>query len=147
MENYQEKGRNARNAEPASSWRSMPTGGAAVDAAILNSKNNVKTFKPFLYKVNMIIAEFAIFPTSEGISVSKYVKRAIEAIKSTGLNYEVGAMSTVIEGENIDEIFDAVKKAYDAIISMGAKRIHIDLRIDHRLDKEETMEYKKRAVK
>ena len=55
-------------------------------------------------------------------------------------------MSTVIEGKNIDEIFDAVKKAYDAIISMGVKRIHIDLRIDHRLDKEETMDYKKRAI-
>ena len=78
--------------------------------------------------------------------MSKYVKKAIEAIKSTGLKYETGAMSTVIEANTIEEIFDAVKKAYDVIVEMGARRIHIDLRIDHRLDKEETIEYKKRAV-
>jgi uncharacterized protein (TIGR00106 family) len=95
----------------------------------------------------MIIAELAIFPTSEGVSVSKYVKKALEAIKSTGLHYETGAMSTVIEAESMDEIFDAVKRAYDAIVSMGARRIHIDLRIDHRLDKDATIESKKRAVK
>ena len=94
----------------------------------------------------MIIAELAIFPTSEGVSVSKYVKKAIEAIKETGLHYETGAMSTVIEGESLDDIFNAVKKAYDAIVSMNVKRIHIDLRIDHRLDKNATIEYKKRAI-
>jgi len=40
----------------------------------------------------MIIAELAIFPTSEGVSVSKYVKKAIEAIEATGLKHETGAM-------------------------------------------------------
>lgn len=95
----------------------------------------------------MIIAEFAIFPTSEGISVSKYVKKALEAIESTGLNYETGAMSTVMEADSLEKIFEAVKKAYDTIVSMGARRIHIDLRIDHRLDKNATIESKKRAIK
>jgi len=94
----------------------------------------------------MIIAELAIFPTSEGVSVSKYVKKAIEAIEATGLKHETGAMSTVIEAKSLDEIFDAVKKAYDAIVDMGARRIHIDLRIDHRLDKDATIESKKRAI-
>ena len=94
----------------------------------------------------MIIAELAIFPTSEGVSVSKYVKKAIEAIEFTGLKHETGAMSTVIEAKSLDEIFDAVKRAYDAIVGMGARRIHIDLRIDHRLDKDATIESKKRAI-
>ncbi|MCD6473417.1 MAG: MTH1187 family thiamine-binding protein [Thermoplasmata archaeon] len=94
----------------------------------------------------MIIAELAIFPTSEGVSVSKYVKKAIEAIEATGLKHETGAMSTVIEAKSLDEIFDAVKRAYDAIVGMGARRIHIDLRIDHRLDKDATIESKKRAI-
>ena len=94
----------------------------------------------------MIIAELAIFPTSEGISVSKYVKKAIEAIEATGLKHEIGAMSTVIEAPSLEQIFDAVKRAYDAIVGMGARRIHIDLRIDHRLDKDATIESKKRAI-
>jgi len=94
----------------------------------------------------MIIAELAIFPTSEGISVSKYVRKAIEVIRASGLNHETGAMSTSMEAETLDDIFDVIKKAHDAMVEMGAKRIHIDLRIDHRLDRDATMEYKKRAV-
>ena len=94
----------------------------------------------------MIIAELAIFPTSEGASVSKYVKCVVSEIKKTGLKYETGSMATVIETQNFDEIFQVVKKAHDALIEMGVKRIHIDLRIDHRLDKEATIESKKRAL-
>lgn len=94
----------------------------------------------------MIIAEFAIFPTSEGVSVSKYVKKAIEEIKKSGLNHESGAMSTTIEAKSLDEIFEVVKKAYEAIVEMGARRIHIDLRIDHRLDKDATIKSKKEAI-
>ncbi|MBC7128357.1 MAG: MTH1187 family thiamine-binding protein [Thermoplasmatales archaeon] len=94
----------------------------------------------------MIIAEFAIFPTSEGVSVSKYVRRAIEEIEKSGLKHETGAMATTIEAKNLEELFSAIKKAYEAIVEMGARRIHIDLRIDSRLDKEATIESKKRAV-
>jgi len=94
----------------------------------------------------MIIAEFAIFPTSEGASVSKYVKKAIEEIKKSGLKHETGAMATTIEAKSLDEIFEVIKKAHEAMVEMGVKRIHIDLRIDHRLDKDATIESKKRAV-
>ncbi|HDN96060.1 MAG TPA: MTH1187 family thiamine-binding protein [Thermoplasmatales archaeon] len=94
----------------------------------------------------MIIAEFAIFPTSEGASVSKYVKRVIEEIEKSGLKHETGAMATTIEAKTLDEIFDVIKKSHDVLVEMGVKRIHIDLRIDHRLDKDITIEYKKRAV-
>jgi len=94
----------------------------------------------------MIIAELAIFPTSEGVSVSRYVKKAIEEIERSGLKHETGAMATTIEARTLDEIFDVIKKAHKAMVDMGVKRIHIDLRIDHRLDKEATIESKKRAV-
>ncbi|HHF55317.1 MAG TPA: MTH1187 family thiamine-binding protein [Thermoplasmatales archaeon] len=94
----------------------------------------------------MIIAELAIFPTSEGVSVSRYVKKAIEEIEKSGLKHETGAMATTIEARTLDEIFDVIKKAHKAMVDMGVKRIHIDLRIDHRLDKEATIESKKRAV-
>lgn len=95
----------------------------------------------------MIIAEFAIFPTSEGTSVSKFVKKAIEEIEKSGLKYEIGAMATTIEAKNLEELFNVIKRAYDAMVAMGVKRIHIDLHIDHRLNKDATIESKKRAVK
>jgi len=94
----------------------------------------------------MIIAEFAIFPTSEGVSVSKYVKEAIEVIESSGLKYETGGMSTTIEAPDLDTLFKIIEKCHEAIVKMGAKRIHIDLRIDHRLDAEASIESKLKAL-
>ena len=94
----------------------------------------------------MIIAEFAIFPTSEGVSVSKYVKEAIRVIESSGLKHETGGMSTTIEAPDMDTLFKVIEKCHEAIVEMGAKRIHIDLRIDHRLDKDISIESKLEAI-
>lgn len=94
----------------------------------------------------MIIAEFAIFPTSEGVSVSKYVKAAIEVIESSGLKSETGGMSTTIEAPDMETLFKAIHRAHQVMVKMGARRIHIDLRIDHRLDREATIDSKLKAI-
>jgi len=94
----------------------------------------------------MIIAELTITPLGEGTSVSKFVKEAFKAISSTGLKIELTPMSTVVEANNIDEIFRAAKLGEEAMLKLGAKRVIIDIKIDHRLDKNATMETKKRAV-
>lgn len=94
----------------------------------------------------MIIAEFAIFPTSEGVSVSKYVKEVIKVIENSGLKHETGGMSTTIEAPDLDALFRVIEKAHDVLVKMGAKRIHIDLRVDHRLDKDATIESKLKAI-
>lgn len=94
----------------------------------------------------MIIAEFAIFPTSEGISVSKYVKEAIKVIEDSGLNHETGGMATTIESPDLPTLFKVVEKAHQAIVDMGARRIHIDLRVDHRLDRIATIKSKLKAI-
>ena len=94
----------------------------------------------------MIIAEFAIFPTSEGVSVSKYVREAVRIIEDSGLKNETGGMSTAIESPDLATLFQVIEKAHRAIIDMGARRIHIDLRVDHRLDKEATIDSKLKAI-
>ena len=95
----------------------------------------------------MIIAEFSIFPTSEGVSVSKYVKKAIRVIESSGLNHETGGMSTTIEAPDMDTLFKVIEKCHEALVKMGAKRIHIDLKVDHRLNKDATIESKLKAIR
>ena len=82
----------------------------------------------------MIIASLAIFPTSEGVSVSEYVKEAIKVIESSGLKSVSGGMNTTIEAPDLE------------IEDMGAKRIHIDLNVDHRLDTDATIESKLSSV-
>ncbi|MBN1224038.1 MAG: MTH1187 family thiamine-binding protein [Candidatus Aminicenantes bacterium] len=84
----------------------------------------------------MVIGELAIFPTSEGISVSRYINEVIRVIESSGLKSYTGGMATTIEAPNLNTLFNVVEKTHKVLVDMGAKRIHIDLRVDHRLDKE-----------
>jgi len=94
----------------------------------------------------MIIAELAIFPTSEGASVSRFVKEAVRVIESSGLKSETGGMSTVIEAPDLAALFQVISRAHAAVVGMGAARIHIDLRVDHRLDKEASIDSKLKAI-
>jgi len=94
----------------------------------------------------MIIASLAIFPTSEGASVSKYVKEVIKIIESSGLKSSTGGMSTTIEAPDLKSLFDVIEKTHKKLVDMNVKRIHVDLHIDHRLDKEASVDQKHRSI-
>jgi uncharacterized protein (TIGR00106 family) len=94
----------------------------------------------------MIIGELAIFPTSEGVSVSRYVKEVIKVIESSGLKSYTGGMATTIEAPDLRTLFEVVEKTHKALIDMGAQRIHIDLRVDHRLDKDASVISKLKSI-
>jgi uncharacterized protein (TIGR00106 family) len=94
----------------------------------------------------MIIASLAIFPTSEGASVSKYVREAIKVIENSGLKSVTGGMNTTIEAPDLATLFDVIRKAHKKIMDMGAQRIHIDLNVDHRLDKDASIQSKLKAI-
>lgn len=80
----------------------------------------------------MVVAEFSITPVGDE-EMRPYVDAAVEEVKRAGLKYEVDALSTTVQG-NLDQIFDVVKKAHQAVQSKGVGRIITELRID---DKQE----------
>lgn len=90
----------------------------------------------------MIIAEFAIFPTSEGTSVSRYVREVIKVIENSGLNSVTGGMATTIEAPDLKTLFVVIEKTHKVLVDMGVKRIHVD----HRLDRESSIESKLEAL-
>jgi uncharacterized protein YqgV (UPF0045/DUF77 family) len=55
-------------------------------------------------------------------------------------------MATTIEAPSLIALFDVVEKTHKVIVDMGARRIHIDLRVDHRLDTDASIESKLNAV-
>ena len=57
---------------------------------IYEMKNKIK---------KLVVAEISAFPIGEGESLSKSVAEVVKAIKESGLEYQIGAMSTAIEGE------------------------------------------------
>jgi len=90
-----------------------------------------------------VIGDISIYPIGEGTSLGEYVKAAFNAMKGVdGIRLVPTAMSTVLEADRLDTILEAVRKAHAALLEMGARRIAIHLRIDHRLDKPESIEYK-----
>ena len=89
----------------------------------------------------------SITPIGEGTSVSKYVKAAIKYLKENGVKFQTNPMSTVIEVEDLETLFNVVKKAHEAVLEAGAKRLITDLKIDDRRDKEITIESKLKAIR
>lgn len=83
-----------------------------------------------------IIASFSIVPLGTcDTSLSKYVALAIKELDKHNVKYQLTPMNTIIEGDCLDEIFNAIKIAHSAVEKAGAKRISIRINIDDRLDR------------
>ena len=50
----------------------------------------------------MVLLEMSIVPMGAGDSVSKYVAQCVDLVDQSGLDYEVHAMGTIVEGELAD---------------------------------------------
>lgn len=96
----------------------------------------------------MILAQVSIAPIGIGPSVGHYVKKVVNILKNEQVNCYINSMATVIEAETSEQIFTAVKHAHDALIKEpGVKRIITELKIDHRTDKDATVESKINVIK
>ncbi len=96
----------------------------------------------------MIIAEFSIVPVgTERPGVSTYVKAAVEELKKQGnIRVEAGAMGTVIEAKNLQDLFRAVEQAHNSVFETGIPRVVTEIKIDERRDKDATIESKIQAL-
>lgn len=96
----------------------------------------------------MIIAEFSIIPIgTKTTAVGKYVQAALKELeKQSSIRAKPEAMGTIIEAENLGDIFKAVEKAHNSLFGLGIKRVVTEIKIDDRRDKEATIESKTQAL-
>jgi uncharacterized protein (TIGR00106 family) len=92
-----------------------------------------------------MIATVSFVPVGEGTSLSKYVARAVELIRASGLTHEFHAMGTNLEGD-FDAILGLVKRCDEALFELGAKRVLIRLSLDDRRDKPASLASKRASV-
>jgi len=86
----------------------------------------------------MITADFGILPVgSEGTDLGEYVSVAVQSIKDSGISYELTGMGTQIEARDLDELYEAIKIAQEAVFKIGANRVYTVLKIDDRRDKKD----------
>lgn len=94
-------------------------------------------------------AEISIIPVSRkgGTSMSKPVAAAYDAIRKTrGVKATLTALGTQIEAKDVNSVLRAVNAAHTAVKNAGAVRIISSIRIDERLDKDQTLVEKVRSV-
>ena len=97
----------------------------------------------------IVDAEISIEPIgTSDTSMAKEITAAYDAIrKIPNLKVTLTPMSTQVESESMDDIFQAIRVAHDSAKSAGIKRVISTIRIDERLDKPNTLEEKVQSVK
>ena len=89
--------------------------------------------------------DLCLVPIGVGTSLSPYIKECIEVIKNEGLNYELGANGTAIEGD-WDSVFKCIKSCHKEIHGMGAPRIYTTLKVNTRIDRKQLFKEKVESV-
>ena len=78
----------------------------------------------------MVLLEFSMIPLGKEESISPYVAKSIDIIDQSGLEYQLTAMGTIIEGE-WDEVFQVVQECYEEM-SKSSNRISCSIKVDAR---------------
>jgi uncharacterized protein (TIGR00106 family) len=92
-----------------------------------------------------VILEFTVIPLGVGISLSKYVAACEKILKEAGVNYELHANGTNVEGE-WDVVFAAIKRCHETLHEMGVPRISTAIKVGTRTDRPQTMADKVESV-
>ena len=87
------------------------------------------------------IADICVVPIGVGVSVSEYVVVCEKTFREAGLDPQLHAYGTNVEGE-WHEVMDAIGQCHKRIHDMGAPRISTSIRIGTRTDREQTMQDK-----
>ncbi|AET33927.1 MTH1187 family thiamine-binding protein [Pyrobaculum ferrireducens] len=90
-----------------------------------------------------MVVSLSVVPLGTGTpSLSKYVARVTEVIKTSGFRYRTGAGFTDIELDSYQQLANLLENIEKTLTDMGVQRISITIKIDRRLDKELHIEEK-----
>ncbi len=92
-----------------------------------------------------VILDLCLVPIGVGVSVSKYVAACQKVLTDAGLNPQLHAYGTTMEGD-WDEVLAAVKRCHHVVHEMGAPRISSTIKLGTRTDRGQTIDDKVRSV-
>ena len=88
-----------------------------------------------------VLVDVCVVPMGVGVSVSKYVVECEKIFAAAGLNHQMHAYGTNVEGD-WDEVMAAIKKCHETVHEMGAPRIGTTIRMGTRTDRAQSMQDK-----
>src|SRR5262245_29764707 len=78
----------------------------------------------------MVLLEMSITPLGKGESVSQYVAECVRLIDGSGLDYELHAMGTIVEGE-LDQVLDLMRRCIEQV-ARDSDRVTCAAKLDYR---------------
>ncbi|WP_303908510.1 MTH1187 family thiamine-binding protein [Thiohalomonas denitrificans] len=92
------------------------------------------------------LVNLQVIPIGTGVSVSAYIAACGAILEEAGLETELHANGTNIEGE-WDRVFEAIKRCHERVHEMGAPRIQTLVSVGTRTDKEQSLKDKVESVR
>ncbi len=93
------------------------------------------------------IMEISVTPTGKAeAGLGDVVVEVLKVAERHGVNYELNAMSTTMEGD-LDLLLRVAREMHETCFSLGYRRVQTLIRVDDRRDKDLTMKYKVESVK
>jgi uncharacterized protein (TIGR00106 family) len=92
----------------------------------------------------MVLLEMSIVPLGQGESVSTYVAQCVDLVDRSGLNYELHAMGTIVEGE-LAEVLGLMQQCIQAV-AKSSNRVTCTAKIDYRQGKQGSLQSKIASV-
>ncbi len=77
-----------------------------------------------------MLSEFSIIPLDHGTSMKDYVAKILDLVDKSGLDYELTAMGTLIEGEPA-KVWDLLRRCHETVRSISS-RVETRIMIDDR---------------
>lgn len=90
-------------------------------------------------------ADISIIPIGVGVSLSKYVAACERVFRDAGLDPQLHAFGTEIEGE-WDTVMATVRRCHDVVHEMGAPRISTTVKLSTRSDRDQSLADKVTSV-
>lgn len=92
-----------------------------------------------------VTVELCLVPMGTEASVSEYIAACVRVLEQAGLDPQVHAYGTNVEGE-WDTVFDAVRRCHETVHEMGAPRIFTTLKVGSRTDRAQSLQDKVDSV-
>jgi len=92
-----------------------------------------------------MLAEFSVVPIGEGESVSEYVAECLRIVQSSGVEYQLTPMATVLEGD-LEEVMGVILQCHRRILEMS-NRVITSIKIDDRKGRKGAMKEKIKSVR
>ena len=94
----------------------------------------------------MPILEISVIPVgTNNASIGNMVSEACQKVKDKGLEYQITATSTIIEGD-FPQLMEIAQEMHAIPFKTGAERVITNMTIDERHDKQDSMDDKVEEV-